>query len=114
MARRAASQYHDGMFGALRLLSLSAAGLSLGLAACAGAPVQTLSDTRQTLSAAEAAGAPAKAPAPYSQAVEELRQAEDDLKRHDYREAGRRAEIAHRDALQALHDSQPDGSLSFK
>lgn len=75
-------------------------------AGCAGAPVQELSDTRQTLSAAAAAGAADKSPTAYTQALEELRRAESELKRGDYREAGRQAESAHKDALQALRDSQ--------
>ena len=92
------------MFGVARLSSLVLA-LAL-LQACAGAPVQELSDTRQTLSAAAAAGAADKAPAPYGQALEELKRAESELKRGDYREAGRQAESAHKDALEALREAQ--------
>ena len=92
------------MFGVCRPSSILVAGLLL--CGCAGAPVQTMSDTRQTLSAAEAAGAATKSPSSYTQAVEELRRAEDELKRGDYREASRRAENAHRGALQALRDAQ--------
>jgi len=80
--------------------------VSVLLSACAGAPVQTLSDARQTISAAAAAGAADKAPMPYGQALEELRRAEDELKLHDYREAGRQAESAHKDALEALREAQ--------
>ena len=58
------------MFGEVRL-SLLFTALVL-LPGCAGAPVQVLSDTRQTLSAAAAAGAADKAPAPYGQALSQI------------------------------------------
>lgn len=105
VAGRVGSQYHHGMFGALRLPCLLL--LPVLCAACADAPVQALSDTRQTLLAAAAAGAADKAPQPYGEAVEGLHRAEDELRRGDYREATRQAEGARRAALQALRASDP-------
>jgi hypothetical protein len=97
------------MFDTARVSSLLAAAALVG--ACAGAPVQTLSDARQTITAAEAAGAADKAPLPYGQALEELHRAEDGLKRGDYRAASREAENAHKAALQALHEAQGPAAL---
>ncbi len=86
-------------------LSLSVATLSL-ISACAVAPVQTLSDARQTLTAAQAAGAAESVPALYGQANDELHRAEEELKLGDYREAARQAHLARRDARKALMASQ--------
>jgi hypothetical protein len=72
------------------------------VAACAGAPVQEMSDTRQTIRAAEHAGAERVAPAPLAEAREGLRRAEDSLKQRDYRAARREAETAHAKAVEAL------------
>jgi len=76
------------------------------LAGCAGAPVQTMSDTRQTIRAAEAAGAERVAPEPLAAAREGLRKAKEHLDRHDYRAARREAEEARSRASEALQAAQ--------
>lgn len=80
---------------AARLASVAAL---LLLAACAGAPVQEMSDARQAIQAAEEAGAREHAPAALSDAQRLLSSAEQKLQvqaysgaRHDAREARRRA-----------------------
>jgi len=87
----------------LRVLLLAA----LGLAGCpATAPVQDLSDTRQTIQAAEAAGAATLAPVPLARARDELKQAETYLQQHQYQDASRAAEQAHKSATEALKAAQ--------
>jgi hypothetical protein len=76
------------------------------LAACAGAPVQAMSDTRQTIRAAEDAGAGHVAPQELAEAREGLKRAEDLLKSRDWRAARREAEGAHAKAAQALQLAQ--------
>jgi hypothetical protein len=78
------------------------------LAACAGAPVQEMSDARQAIQAAEEAGAREHAPAALSDAQRLLSSAEQKLQiraysgaRHDAREARRRAA----EALRASRNS---------
>ncbi|MCZ8130691.1 MAG: DUF4398 domain-containing protein [Steroidobacteraceae bacterium] len=78
----------------------------LMLAGCAGAPVQTMSDTRQTIRAAEAAGAERVAPESLAAAREGLLKAKQYLDRHDYRAARREAEAAHSRATEALQAAQ--------
>jgi hypothetical protein len=80
--------------------------LACATAACAGAPVQEMSDTRQTIRAAEDAGAARVAPAQLTEAREGLRRAEDLLKQRDYRSARREAETAHGKAVEALKVAQ--------
>ena len=79
------------------------------LAGCAGAPVQTMSDTRQTIRAAEAAGAERVAPEPLAAAREGLLKAKQHLDRHDYRAARREAEVARSHATEALQAAQAAG-----
>lgn len=82
--------------------------MALALATgCAGAPIQAMSDTRQTIRAAERAGAENAAPAELAEAREGLRRAEDSLKQRDYRAARREAESAHAKAIEALRASTP-------
>ena len=76
------------------------------VAGCAGVPVQALSDTRQTIHAAESAGAEHAAPQQLAAAREGLRRAEDLLKQRDYRSARREAETAHAEAVEALRVAQ--------
>ena len=77
---------------------LAAVAALLLLAACAGAPVQEMSDARQAIQAAEEAGAREHAPGAFSDAQKLLSSAEQKLQiraysgaRHDAREARRRA-----------------------
>jgi hypothetical protein len=83
---------------------LVAAAVAVG--ACAGAPVQTMSDARQAIRAAEAAGAATVAPDQLSAARGELKRAEESLRAGDYRAARREAEAAHAQAIGALTAAQ--------
>ena len=91
---------NDRTFRRPRLRGLVA--LALVAAGCAGAPVQTMSDTRQTIRAAEQAGAARVAPDALASAREGLKRAEDLLSAHEYRAARRAAEAARRRAAEAL------------
>ena len=80
---------------------------ALALAACAGAPVQEMSNARQAIRAARDAGAERTAPQKLNEAEALLIRAEDSLERRAYREA-RRSAIAARDkAAEALGAAQP-------
>jgi hypothetical protein len=83
--------------------ALIATALLLALSGCAGAPVQEMSDARQAINAARAAGAAETAPEPLAQATELLASAEQALQKHDYRTARRQAEEAHAQAVTALN-----------
>ena len=76
------------------------------LAACAGAPVQSMSDARQAIRAAEAAGAANVVPDQLVAARGELKRAEESLRAHDYRAARRAAEAARAQAAAALAATQ--------
>ena len=69
---------------------------------CANAPVQAMSDTRQAIQAAEAAGAQSVAPELLATARDGLKRAGDLLKVHNYRAAKREAQSARASAAQAL------------
>jgi uncharacterized membrane protein len=88
------------MFPSLRLRVLVVAVLLAG--GCAGAPVQTMSDTRQAIQAAEAAGAQTLAPVQLAAARDGLKRAEDLIKAKDYRGARREASAARARAAEAL------------
>ena len=72
------------------------------VAACAGAPVQEMSDARQAIRAARAAGAAERAPDALRSAEQLLATAEHELKDGDYREARRAATAARARAGEAL------------
>ena len=82
---------------------VAAAGVVSG---CVGAPVQTMSDARQAISAAEAAGAAAVVPEQLGAARGELKRAEESLRAGDYRAARREAEAARAEAARALAATQ--------
>ncbi len=86
-------------------------GLVLALTACAGVPAQEMSDARQAIRAARAAGAQKAAPATLADAEDRLRRAEESLRQRDFREARRAAEQAGARAREALvaASSQPIG-----
>jgi len=85
--------------------------LLLGLVACASAPVQEMSDARQAISAAKAAGAPARAPDDFHAAQAAIERAESHLHLHEYSRARHEAVEAKRDATAALaHSQAPSGS----
>jgi len=92
------------MFSRWRLIAIVAASLLVG--GCAVAPVQTMSDTRQTIKAAEAAGAAQLAPQPLAAARDSLKRAEDLLRAGDYRAARREAAAARQSAADALAATQ--------
>ena len=80
---------------------------SLALAACAGAPVQEMSNARQAIRAARDAGAEKTAPQVLNEAEVLLNRAEDSLERRAYREARRNAIAARDKAAEALGAAQP-------
>ena len=79
----------------------------LALAACAGAPVQEMSNARQAIRAARDAGAEQTAPQKLNEAEALLNRAEDSLERRAYREARRNAIAARDKAAEALGAAQP-------
>jgi hypothetical protein len=76
------------------------------MAACAGAPVQEMSNARQAINAARAAGAAQSAPATLTEAQSLLEAAETSLHKGFYREARRSAVSARSKASEALAASQ--------
>ena len=89
-----------------RLRSVALLAALMLLSGCAAAPVQTMSDTRQTIRAAEAAGAATAAPEALATARAELRRAEQMLREGEYRAARREAEVARQSAADALSAAQ--------
>ena len=80
---------------------------AFALAACAGAPVQEMSNARQAIRAARDAGAERTAPQKLNEAEALLNRAEDSLERRAYREARRNAIAARDKAAEALGAAQP-------
>jgi hypothetical protein len=76
--------------------------LSMGLIACAGAPVQEMSNARQAIKAARDAGAEKAAPQTLNEAQALLDRAQDNLQRRAYRDARRDAIAARGKAVEAL------------
>ncbi len=76
--------------------------MALSIAACAGPPVQEMSDARQAIEAAEAAGAEASAPAQINRAQSLLRDAEYKLQKKAYNGARKDARMAKDKAVEAL------------
>ena len=94
------------MFLKLRRCALGVL-LAVASSGCADAPVQAMSDTRQVIQAAEAAGAQTAAPEDLAAAREGLRRAEDRLRARDYKNAKREALGARARAAAALAASSP-------
>jgi hypothetical protein len=80
---------------------------SHALAACAGAPVQEMSNARQAIRAARDAGAEKAAPQKLSEAEALLIRAEDSLERRAFSEARRNAKAARAKAAEALGAAKP-------
>jgi hypothetical protein len=78
----------------------------MALAACAGAPVQEMSDARQAIRAAFDAGADRVAPESLTAAREYIQRAEANLQRRNYRDARRDAVAARGKAVEALGAAQ--------
>ena len=81
-------------------------GLSLGLAACAGAPVQEMSNARQAIKAARDASAATTRPASLIEAETLLNRAEDNLQKRAYKQARRDAIAARGKAAEALSSTR--------
>jgi hypothetical protein len=75
---------------------------SLGLSACAGAPVQEMSNARQAIKAARDAGGSLSPPQSLVEAEALLNRAEDSLQRRAYKAARRDAIAARGKAAEAL------------
>jgi hypothetical protein len=86
---------------------LALATLVVGVSGCASAPVQEMSNARQTIRAARDAGAETVAPEQLNQAQDLLLRAEGSLKRREFRRAKRAAVEAHGKAAEALQATQP-------
>jgi nucleoid-associated protein YgaU len=71
------------------------------LSGCASAPIQEMSDARQSLQAAQAAGAEARAPAVMKHAQQDLAEAENSLAHHAYGRAKGAATVAKQEAVTA-------------
>lgn len=80
--------------------------ICMGLVACAGAPVQEMSNARQAIKAAHAAGASETAPQALREAETLLDRAQGNLQRRAYKEARRDAIAARRKAAEALEAAQ--------
>ena len=94
-----------------RVISVvSALMLCVGLAACASAPVQQMSDARQAIRAAQEAGAAATAAKPLSEAQAALSRAEGYLDKRLFRAARRSAQDAHSKAVEALEQARASKS----
>jgi sialic acid synthase SpsE len=93
-----------------RFLDLRALGLmlvSMCVAACAGAPVQEMSNARQAIRAARDAGAEKLAPQTLNEAETLLQNAERSLQNRAYKDARRSAVAARGKAAEALVATQP-------
>jgi Domain of unknown function (DUF4398) len=75
--------------------------LMVFVGACAGAPVQEMSDARQAIRAAEVAGAEKKAGVELAQARELIKAAEEDIRQGDYRQAREHARLSRETAIEA-------------
>lgn len=80
--------------------------LCLALSACAGAPVQEMSNARQAIRAAHDAGAERVAPDQLTEARAYMEDAEKSLQGRKYREARRQAVAARGKAVEALDAAQ--------
>ena len=81
--------------------------LCMGLAACAGAPVQEMSNARQAIKAArDATGLSTAAPASLIEAESLLNRAEDNLQKRAYKQARRDAIAARGKAAEALSSTR--------
>jgi hypothetical protein len=81
---------------------LAASLAALLISACAGPPVQEMSDARQAIAAAEQAGAESAAPAQIHRAQSLLRDAEFKLQKKAYNGARKDARMAKDKAVEAL------------
>jgi hypothetical protein len=80
------------------------------LAGCKGPPVQEMSDARQAIAAARAAGAAERSPADLNAAQAAILKAEQDLHQAHFTRARLAAQEAKRRAAAALANSQSDAT----
>jgi hypothetical protein len=91
----------------LRCLAPLVLGICMGLAACAGAPVQEMSNARQAIKAArDAASSSLSTPPSLAEAEALLNRAEASLQKRAYKEARRDAIAARGKAVEALSSSR--------
>ncbi len=83
--------------------------LVFGIAACAGIPVQEMSNARQAIRAAQEAGAARAAPGEIEKAQDYLGRAEASMQKRLYRQARDEASEARRIATAALQTAQSAG-----
>jgi hypothetical protein len=76
------------------------------LTACAGAPVQEMSDARQAVHAAQKAGAAEYAPDLFAEAQAHLKSATTNLNRQEYRVARDEAGLAREKAMEARRQAE--------
>jgi hypothetical protein len=88
------------------LLNAFVAAVCCVLAACAGAPVQEMSNARQAIRAAHDAGAEQVAAQQLTEARAYLQRAEVNLQSREYRDARRNAVAARGKAVEALEAAQ--------
>jgi Domain of unknown function (DUF4398) len=86
--------------------------MCVGMAGCAVAPVQEMSNARQAIKAARDAGAERVAPQKLSEAQALLEQAEANLQNRSYRDARRNAVAAHGRAVEAMDAVHPGDGRS--
>ncbi len=84
--------------------------LSAALLACKGAPVQEMSDARQAIEAARAAGAQERSPRELRDAQAAITRAESSLREQHYTRARFAAQEAKRNAAVALAKSHDAGA----
>lgn len=87
-------------------VSLLILGIFCGLTACAGIPVQEMSDARQAIRAAQDAGAATTAPGEIERAQELLSRAEASMQNRQFRQARQDATEARRIATSVLQAAQ--------
>ena len=92
-----------------RLLATWLLLLAAGLAGCAGAPLQEMSNARQAVKAAEQAGASKAAPDLLAEANVLLKSAREHLYEGNYRDARDEAELARTKAVEARRVAEQAG-----
>jgi hypothetical protein len=84
----------------------------MGLVACAGAPVQEMSNARQAIKAARDANGPLSAPPSLVEAEKLLNRAENNLQKRAYKDARRDAIAARGKAAEALSSARTANDIN--
>jgi hypothetical protein len=95
----------------LRCLAVLVLG-GMGLVACAGAPVQEMSNARQAIKAARDANAELSAPPSLVEAEKLLNRAENNLQKRAYKDARRDAIAARGKAAEALSSARTANDIN--